>query len=335
MRIKLKIIISLLFVVMFSSCVHKDIIEASDVNNNVIVCVDLKNVDTKFDELKSYMVIFYPADENGKVIDSEKPIHHIIQSTLDYEFNLPVGKYKAVLFNNYSGQSEFSNLDDYDNLYVEAISSDRIYDNKAKFVNVPYIPEPEMIVFDKIELVDIVYQDKDNEVNFTPHIVTQKLEVNIKVTNLINSYKYVAEIGRFDKRCNLVAETTSEGGYVMPFTDSNSNIIFDENKKDGLIKANFLTFGLTDLANIEDAHKHYIYVDFLLVDKETHVVKSFDILDPIYSHDGHSVKLTIDVGIDNKDPFDPIVLPEIHGENSDIDAEVGDWGEETDIEIVF
>ena len=78
MKINFKIIV-LLLVVMFSSCVHKDIIDESDINNNVIVNVDLKDVDTKFDELKSYMVIFYPIDEAGDILNSEKLIQIMIK----------------------------------------------------------------------------------------------------------------------------------------------------------------------------------------------------------------------------------------------------------------
>lgn len=328
------------FILLLGGCKFDDLCYDHPHYPKTRINIDLSDVNKSFEDLQSFMVIFYPVDDGVLPLDLLRPTYHTIQSSQDYYVSLAPGQYKAVAYNNYSGKNLFSNRDDYENLYMDTATG-LAGKYRGQATKVPYMREPDFLVADRMDSLTIQASGggkgevSGQVITFKPQRVTLDIHVEIVVKNLSSMMEYIGEVGELDGRFYMGAKRYDMGGFAIPVDVDNSRIVFDSNQKDGCIYLSMTSLGFTDRvsksSDTNKANKAYLYVDFKLRDNSMFHVDPFDLTDMARNAEIVDGGITLGVGIDGS-PYPPVVLPEVMG-GGGIHTDVGNWGKEENVNV--
>ena len=325
-----------------TSCYRDDLCYEHPHFPKIRIEVDLSEANLTFDELKSYMVLFIPIDDGVMPLEQLKPIEHRIQSAEDYYISLAPGQYRVYIYNDYSGQNRISYQGSFDDLMVEAVSASSKYRSKGIVMGRPYTPEPDILVFDKIDTLTIAPTESsvsDQVIRLTPKRLTLTVNIQAKVMNLASVSEYIGELGEMDTRCYIAKGTYQNSGYAIPLTSDNTSVAFDDNHVDGTLNIQINSFGfskaLTRALKNGNTNYAYLYLNFKLIDGTFYNTQALDLTRIIDGLDTEKGEIFLTIGMNPTDLYPPIQIPEVSHGGAGMDATVGEWGDEEIREIIL
>ncbi|MFR9650210.1 MAG: DUF5119 domain-containing protein [Rikenellaceae bacterium] len=310
--------------------------------------VDLSIANTTFDELQSYMMIFYPIDDGMMELEDLTPTYKRVQNLNNMTISLSPGKYRAVMYSDYSGQNFFYETDDYDAIYCEAFSYEFYSKLVAKYSSVTrslgyeYAPEPELLVTAVIDEFEILESDvaggelSGQKLTFTPTRATHTIEITCYVENITSISSFMGELGKVDSRYYITQQRYNHSNYALLLSDSNTEFIYyTDGSNNGEIQIKLTSFGFTEVESEDggtEADYAYLYLEFELHDGTTTTFDPFDI--------SEEVNLGIDINYEDLSIVIPstVELPYVESgdsSNSMGSVSVGDWGDEQIVDIPF
>ena len=285
-------------------------------------------------------------------VDTTQSMRHTTNSINHVDLNLQPDEYIILVHNQ--AVAEFATIEftGMNNLSTAKVFPERCYsdwyrprEHEVLAVN------PEWLAFDKEEFLvteDMIKDDdsyyephkgKNNGnsvVTLTPQNIIYTLHVSIKVKGIHNYRAGRATIsGMADGYYPGIEEyNTQQVTHLLESWDAEKTYTHPDGVQDGNITSEISCFGLPAEHN-GNSTANMLRISLLLVDNKTIINHTFDVGDKFYKKtvDGSSLHLYLDLQLPDQLP--DVTPAEGNNGHSGFDAEVDDWGEEENTEVIM
>lgn len=307
----------ILFILVFLGCTRKDLYYGAITHpGEIIISADWGETENVPGGIVAYL---YSEEGSADTGSSEPTVEYV--SNIGSTISLPYGSYYGFIFNDYTEDVLFRNMDDRQSAEAYLGRTDES-PFSTRSPETKHIGCLESFYKVQIENFTLTKDSRSHSATVNPKLKTLSIELIVSLEGSKNIAYARGALSGVNDAINL-----STGN---PNTNNTANVVFDFNIADNTISASIKCFGINNLGaasngEIEIVEDNNLEIAFILKDGSQiigeHIFDITDIISELAPVENDGVYEDVLIELDKLG----IIIPDVPGSGDGFDLEVGDW----------